>query len=77
MSNESLPEFLRLSQILGAPRADPPIPPMIKISKSYWYSMVKKGLFPQPLRPFGKRIAVYRKSDICALFESLKPDKEG
>jgi hypothetical protein len=38
--------FLRLSQILGDPKSDPPIPPIIPIKKSCWWQGVKTGRFP-------------------------------
>ncbi len=43
----TLPEtgYLRLPQIIGNPKADPPIPPIIPVSKSTWWAGVKSGRF--------------------------------
>jgi prophage regulatory protein len=63
-----LPEtgYLRLSQIVGNPKADPPIPPIIPVSKSHWWAGVKSGLYPRPLK-LGPRITVWRVEDIREL----------
>jgi predicted DNA-binding transcriptional regulator AlpA len=52
MSYNPLPEtgYVRLSQIVGNPKADPPIPAIIPISKSHLWSMVKDGRFPRPVK---------------------------
>jgi prophage regulatory protein len=67
-----LPEagFLRLSQIIGDPRADPPIPPVIPISRSAWWDGVRTGRFPAPCKPFGGRITCWRVEDIRRLLAS-------
>jgi len=48
----TLPEigYVRLSQIIGNPKADPPIPPIIPVSKSTWWAGVKSGLYPRPVK---------------------------
>lgn len=53
--------LLRLSAILS-PRG--PIP----VSKSTWYSGIKAGRFPPPLR-LGKRISAWRSQDIQNLVD--------
>ena len=67
-----LPEtgFLRLKQILGDPKANPPIPPLIPVSKSTWWAGVKAGIYPKPVR-LSKRITAWRVEDIRALMERL------
>jgi prophage regulatory protein len=42
-----LPEtgFLRLSGIIGNPKADPPIPAVIPVSKSSWWKGVAEGRY--------------------------------
>lgn len=64
-----LPEagFLRLSQIIGNPKAKPPIPAVIPVSKSTWWEGVKSGRYPQPVRTLGRRITAWRVEDIRAL----------
>lgn len=64
----NLPEtgFLRLSQIIGNPRAVPPVPPIIPVRKSCWWSGVKSGRFPKPVK-LGPRVTVWRVEDIRAM----------
>jgi predicted DNA-binding transcriptional regulator AlpA len=55
-----LPEtgYLRLPQIIGAPKAEPPIPAVIPVSKSTWWAGVKSGRFPKPVK-LGPRITAW------------------
>ena len=64
-----LPEtgFLRLKQIIGDPKTG--APPIIPIKKTAWWSGVKQGRFPQPVK-FGQRVTAWRVEDIRALIES-------
>jgi len=55
--------FLRLHQIIGNPKVNPPIPPLIPIKKSSLWSWVKAGYFPPPLK-IGKRVTVWRSEDV-------------
>lgn len=66
-----LPEtgFLRLSQIIGNPKAVPPIPPVIPVCKSAWWAGVKSGRFPQPVK-LGPSTTVWRVEDIRKLIAS-------
>jgi predicted DNA-binding transcriptional regulator AlpA len=70
-----LPEtgFLRLAQIIGNPKADPPIPALIPVSKSTWWEGVKSGRFPAPVK-LGPRITAWRIEDIRALIEAFFQD---
>ena len=62
--------FLRLHQIIGNPKADPPIPAIIPVSKSTWWNGVKEGRFPQPVK-LGSRTTAWRVESIRRLIESL------
>jgi hypothetical protein len=66
-----LPEtgFLRLRQIIGDPKSDPPTPPIIPVKKSCWWDGVRSGRFPKPVK-LGRRITVWRVEDIRALIAS-------
>ena len=66
-----LPEtgFLRLRQIIGNPKAKPPIPPIIPVSKSTWWAGVASGRYPKPVRTLGLRITAWRVEEISALIE--------
>jgi len=68
-----LPEtgFLRLSQIIGNPKANPPIPAIIPVSKSTWWAGVKSGRYPKPSKSLGERITAWRVEDIRALIHSM------
>ena len=55
--------FLRLHQIIGNPKANPPIPALIPIGKSTWWEGCRSGRFPQPIK-IGNRITVWRVQDI-------------
>ena len=67
-----LPEtgFLRLNQIIGNPKAEPPIPAVIPVSKSTWWEGVKSGRYPKPVKSLGLRITAWRVEDIRALIIS-------
>ena len=68
---QQLPEtgFLRLPQIVGNPKANPPIPPIIPISKSSWWAGVKSGKYPKPIK-LGERTTVWSVDSIRALIAS-------
>ena len=61
----TLPEtgFLRLANIIGDAKASPPIPAIIPVSKSTWWSGVKTGRYPKPIK-LGPRITAWRVEDI-------------
>jgi prophage regulatory protein len=61
--------LIRLPRIIGDPKAEPPIPPLIPVSKSTWWAGVKDGRFPQPVK-LGPRITAWRVSDIRLLIDS-------
>lgn len=68
-----IPEIglLRLDQILGDKRANPPVPPIIPVSRSTWWDGVKSGRFPQPVK-IGPRCTAWMAEDIRALVESFR-----
>ena len=70
-----LPEtgYVRLSQIIGNPKADPPIPPIIPVSRSTWLEGVKTGRYPKSVK-LSPRVTVWRAADIRALIEN-PPEK--
>ena len=71
--NHTLPEtgFVRLPQIVGDPKAKPPVPAVIPVSKSTWWAGIKTGRYPQPVK-LGPRITAWRVSDIRALIDPEK-----
>lgn len=62
--------FLRLSQILGNPKSNPPTPPIIPVSKSSWWAGVKSGIYPPPVK-LGVRTTAWRVDDILSLIDQL------
>ncbi|MEO8384368.1 MAG: transcriptional regulator [Betaproteobacteria bacterium] len=74
MSNTpNLPEsgFVRLSQIVGDPRANPPTLPIIPVGKSTWWAGVSAGRYPAPVK-ISPRVTAWRVEDIRALIASQK-----
>ena len=64
--------FLRLKQILGDPNASPPIPAIIPVSRSTWYSGIKNNRFPNSVRIGNGHGAFWRVEDIRSLIASAK-----
>jgi len=52
--------FLRLPQVLS----------LVPVSRSTWWSRVRSGDFPQPVK-LGPRMTAWRAADIAALLERL------
>jgi len=62
--------FLRLPQIIGDPKANPPIPAIIPVCKTTWYKGVKSGRYPKPVR-LSKRSSAWRVEDIRRLIDEV------
>ncbi len=67
-----LPEtgYLRIFQVIGNPKASPPVPAIIPVSRSTFLNWVKSGKAPQPVK-LGERTTAWRVEDIRALVEKL------
>lgn len=70
MSENDIPRFLRLKHIIGDSKNDPPIQPIIPVSKSSWWAGVKSGRFPKPIK-VGQNTTVWLEKDVRALVEKL------
>jgi prophage regulatory protein len=74
MSNEAqvLPTtgFIRLPNIIGNPKSDPPITPLIPVSKSSWWAGIKSGIYPKPVK-LGARTTAWKVEDIKQLISEL------
>ena len=70
--NHVLPEtgYLRIRQIVGNPKASPPIPPIFPVSKSTWWAGVKSGRYPQPVK-LSARCTAWTVESIRALLKQL------
>lgn len=67
----NLPEtgFIRIKKIIGDPKANPPITPIIPISPSKLWADVKAGKFPAPVK-LGLRCTAWRVEDIRRYIEN-------
>ena len=63
--------YVRVAQIIGDPKAKPPVPPIIPVSRSTWWAGVKSGRFPQPVK-LGPRTTVWNVDDIRKLIAETK-----
>lgn len=61
--------FLRLPQIIGDPKTG--IPPLIPVSKSTWWSGVKSGRFPKPIKLGTGRVTVWSAAEISDFIATL------
>lgn len=62
--------FFRLPQIIGDKNAEPPVIPLIPISRTSWFNGVKSGKYPKPVK-LGERTTAWRVSDIYALIDKI------
>lgn len=60
--------FLRLPQIVGDKKANPPIQALIPISRASWWAGVKSGIYPKAIK-LGPKTTVWRAEDIRNLIE--------
>jgi predicted DNA-binding transcriptional regulator AlpA len=67
--------FVRLPQIVGDPKANPPIPALIPIGRSTWWQWVQQGKAPAPVK-LGPRTTAWRAEDILALVAKLGGEPE-
>jgi len=69
-----LPEtgFLRLPQIIGDSKANPPIPALIPVGRTTWWAGVKSGRFPAPVK-LGSQTRLWRVEDIRAWMAKQEP----
>lgn len=62
--------LLRMPQILGNPKAVPPIPAKIPVGKTKFWALVKSGKFPAAIK-LSERVTVWREDEIDAYISSL------
>lgn len=62
--------FVRLPQIIGNPKANPPIPAMIPVGRSTWWQWVREGKAPAAVK-LGPRTTAWKAEEILALVERL------
>ena len=66
--------YLRLLQIIGNPKANPPIQGLIPVSKSTWWEGVKSGRYPKPVK-LSARTTAWRAEDIRDLIDQLATER--
>ena len=59
-----------MKQIIGDPKAEPPIQPILPISKSSWWDGVKSGRFPKAIK-IGANTTVWREDEVRSLVDEL------
>jgi len=62
--------FLRIWQIIGNPKAEPPTPSLIPIGRTSFLNGVKSGKYPKPVK-LGERTTAWKVEDIRALIGQL------
>jgi len=74
----TIPEtgYMRLRHIIGDPKASPPIPPVIPVSRTTFWNWVKDGKLPQPVK-LGPGITAWRVEDIREYIQSAAQCNEG
>ena len=70
MSEKVSVSLLHLKHIIGDKKADPPIKPIIPVSKTAWWKGVAEGKYPQPIK-ISEKVTVWRSDQIEALVEQL------
>ena len=64
MANIPLTGYMRLKQIIGDFKSEPPVIPIIPVGNTTWWA----GRFPKPIK-LGPRTTVWRVEDIRSLLE--------
>ncbi len=62
--------WVRLKQIVGDPKATPPVPAFIPVSKSTWWNWVNGGIAPKPIK-LGEKTTVWKAEDIRQLAQGV------
>ena len=70
MTETNIPRLLRLKQIVDDPKSDPPIEPIIPISKSSWWEGVKSRRYAKAIK-LSANTTVWREDEVRALVEKI------
>jgi len=62
--------LVKLKTLLGNSKTNPPILPIIPVSRTTWHNGVKSGKYPKPIK-LGEHSIAWRVEDIRALLEEL------
>jgi prophage regulatory protein len=71
-SSNQLPAvgFVKLPQIIGNKKAEPPIPGILPVGRTTFLNGVKSGKYPKPVK-LGERSIAWRVEDIRALVAQI------
>ena len=64
------PRLMRLKHIIGDEKAEPPITPIIPISKTAWWKGVAEGKYPQPIK-LSEKVTVWRADEVQKLVDEI------
>jgi prophage regulatory protein len=72
ISSTKLPDtgFMRLRQIIGDPKTNPPTPPIIPVCASSWWAGIQKNIYPSP-KKLSANVTVWRVEDIRELIDRI------
>src|SRR5687768_15878503 len=73
MQSNPATSLVRIRQIVGDPTADPPIPAIIPVSKSTWWSWVSRSIAPAPVR-LSSGVTCWRLVEVLALADRAATD---
>ena len=62
--------YLRLTQIIGNSKSNPPTPAIIPVSKSTWWRGIKQGKYPKPIK-LSEKVTAWKVDDIVKLINDL------
>ena len=69
---------IKLAQIIGDPSADPPLPGIFPVSKSKYYSLIRTGDMPEPVKPFpGCKASYWVYGEVLAAIRELEAKAKG
>jgi prophage regulatory protein len=68
--------FVRIWNIIGDAKTNPPTPAIIPVSRSTWWLGVKTGRYPLPIK-LGPRITAWRVEDIRKLISDSNKSQLG
>ena len=65
--------YLRLSQIIGNKKANPPTLPIIPVCASTWWEGCKSGRFPKPIK-LSANVTAWKAEDIQELIKRINSE---
>lgn len=69
---------IKIVQIIGDAKAEPPIPGIFPASKTQLYRLIQQEKFPPPIKPFpGCRASYWRYGDVLAAIRRLENESKG